>query len=122
MIKILPMLTIDFKSNLTEKRIHLVTIALINLTLWSVPNNFLPALSRERFQGIGSLGFSPSESFSSVGWRAKGPALSTSANVNTAIPSQLETLNALDSVHCQDWSMQLMQPWSPLAASDGWNG
>lgn len=68
------------------------------------------------------MGFSPSESLSWGGWRAKSPALSTGANVNTAIPSQLETLNALDSVHYQGRSVQLMQLWSPLAASDGWDG
>lgn len=79
-------------------------------------------LSPERFQGLGGLVFLLKEGFSSVGCRAKGPALSTSANVNTAIPSQLETLNALDSVHYQGRSVQLMQPRSPLAASDGWDG
>lgn len=74
----------------------------------------------ERFQGLGSP-FFHSEGFSSVGRRAKGPNLSTGANVNTAIPSQLETLNALDSVHHRGWPVQLMQPRSPLAALDGWD-
>lgn len=37
-------------------------------------------------------------------------ALLTCANVNTAIPSQLETLNALDSVQYQGLFMQLMWP------------
>lgn len=67
--------------------------------------------------------FSHLEGFSAVGWTAKGPTLSTRANVNTAIPFQLETLNALDSVHHQVCrSAQLMQPWSLLAAVDGWDG
>lgn len=57
-----------------------------------------------------------------VGWRAKSLTLSTRANVNTAIPFQLETLNALDSVHHQVCSVQLMQPWFLVAAVDGWDG
>lgn len=96
---------------------------LINLKLY--PSTLFQIISfqlRQEISGTKQFGFSPSEGFSSVSWRAKGPALSTSANVNTAIPSQLETLNALDSVHYQGWSVQLMQPWSPLAASDGWDG
>lgn len=94
-----------------ERKIYLLTIPhdkSEKIALCSVPNNFLPALSRE-ISGTRQFGFSPSESVSLVGCRAKGPALSTSANVNTAIPPQLETLNALDSVQYQGWSMQLMQ-------------
>lgn len=94
-----------------ERKIYLLTIPhdkSEKIALCSVPNNFLPVLSRE-ISGTRQFGFSPSESVSLVGCRAKGPALSTSANVNTAIPPQLETLNALDSVQYQGWSMQLMQ-------------
>jgi hypothetical protein len=44
------------------------------------------------------------------GWKGvKGAgSIATNAKVNTAIPSQLETVNALDSVLCHDRSVQLM--------------
>lgn len=50
-----------------------------------------------------------------------GLVLVALANSNRAIPYQLETLNAFDSVPCPVWYVQLMLPSSPLTGSNGYS-
>ena len=50
-----------------------------------------------------------------------GLVLVALANSNRAIPYQLETLNAFDSVPCLVWYVQLMLPSSPLTGSNGYS-
>lgn len=88
---------------------------------------FLSNFAPERFQAQSSsffflFYFFLQRALACLAAGLKDLALLTSANVNKAIPPQLETLNALDSVQYQGFSMQLMQPQYPTSCFEwlGW--
>lgn len=86
-------------------------------------SRLFPPSSSSKDSSQGQFGFPPAWGSSRAGWLegSRGPSLATSANINTEIPPQLETLNALDSVHYKGPASAINAAWAPTGFL-GWLG